>query len=491
MIKKSSNNPLARDTFICSVCMTTTFSAEHCVPIPQLDPINECLSLAEYNVEQISQFKDQHNLDEVWNGLLPDLDGFKEACSELRERFKQVIKQNQWWNLVHLHSDARMFLNRIFDSDIMKYYNRQFQSRSFHDSKRGSSLREGDTQIFLRAKVAELKKNQISLQKKLDKSTQEAERRTAQVKTLLQEKVKLDQEFRDLKISTEQKIIDSQAKIQELGKMIETKNNENSQQTAQLEELKNQISFLEMTLEDSTSTITHAELKEIHNLITSSSFIFNRSSDLILKLNKWSDQTLLKALQLRTLPSLNQLYIDYIGSFDNPSVISKFLINAVRPYISSLREFVVINRKMPCIHASSFIRGFKNIFEQTSNFIGLYRFKISKEEFEALVIAGRHCKEVKFNKCEIVTDEQVEFGDELGDSSFIKIDFYKCGGSAYSKWKDNGFKRLHNIVKGLAKVSQLKERKILLGLSECDLTKDEAQTILIENGFTAATIQGI
>ncbi|CAI2382793.1 unnamed protein product [Moneuplotes crassus] len=44
MVRKSADNALKQDLFVCSMCMMTHYSDQVLEPIPEIDPITECLN---------------------------------------------------------------------------------------------------------------------------------------------------------------------------------------------------------------------------------------------------------------------------------------------------------------------------------------------------------------------------------------------------------------------------------------------------------------
>ncbi|CAI2387515.1 unnamed protein product [Moneuplotes crassus] len=444
-------------------------------------------SLVIFNIDEIERFKDQQNLDEAWDGFLPDLETFKDVYIDLKKKYKKAEEEKQWWTFVYLLSDARALLNLIFDSELMKHYNRHLHSRSYQESKRGIIQTEGVDQSFMRNKLSKLEEDLTNklitpLKEKLRRTTEENDHKDRQIEVMKEEQKRLEQ----IEQTLQEKDNESQETIQELNETIEFKSQEEAKRTAQIDELQHQITSLESTLEGSKHTLDHSQLKAIHNSITNSTTTFDSSSSLKFDLDEASSQTLLEALQLNTLPPLNKLSFKYTRGYYRPEPISKFLLNAVPQGHNSLRKFVFDAHNSPFVSVRRYLRAFERVFSHVSNLAKLICCKMTKAEFERLVVAAKHCKKIKFEYCAIETDGEVDFGDHLDDSSFEEIDFIGTGESECSDWESNDFVRFENIIKGFAKT---KPRDITMTLENCNITEDKAQSILDKYGLTKITLQ--
>ncbi|CAI2360345.1 unnamed protein product [Moneuplotes crassus] len=460
MIKKTAVNPLKRDTFICSTCMITTYSAEHCEPIPQLKPINECLGCAEYNVSQISEFKDQNNLDDIWNGFLPDLNHFKETCIDLRTRFKEVEVEGQWWNLVQLQSDARDFLNLIFESDLMKHYNRQLLSRSFQASKRGVTLRDGDTQAFLRKKLMEIEDKynteQIEpLKEKLQKAAKEISQKNDQLQAL-----------------------------QQSHSTITSLTAQNTTLTNQLTTTKTQLAHLQKSLAQSSHSYSHDQLKSLYKALHKKAVAFNADSSVRFSLDKANSVVLMKALQVCRLPRLKSVIVDQVGKCEEPKVVNRFLKNALSSDITQF-SFYSDDPSFPSI--TTYMPSLKKSLPCIPQEIYIFQFTISKSQFEDIIIASQTCSEIGIFECRVDTTKELSFRGRLSQASFQRLCLGYTGSSAYSNWKKDGFKQFRNIAKGLAEAEPDRAFRIYVG--NCEMEKEVAEKILKEAGMEKVIVE--
>ncbi|CAI2359839.1 unnamed protein product [Moneuplotes crassus] len=509
IVRKTPENFLKQDIFICSTCMASLYSAEHCELIPDIDSIVECLEHAKFNINRISAFKDQFGLEEAWDGLLVVLDKFKEDYDQFRARLESICDHKQWELLAQFQIDARHFLNQIFDSDLMKSFTRQLQFRSYKEVKLGVSFEGGDSQARLRVKLEEQRQTMktqeiLPLREELKNASERLAEGEALKERLNQEKTELEQRVQtlvqekdELISQHEQSSIQSQQQIQELNTKIQTLTEEDNNRNAQFEEMKTQITNLEACLGEAKYSLSHPELKMILDSIRNGNYTVNNLTSLTFDLNNVSHQNALKALQLFRLPRLNQIHLNYVDSFNSPEVMANFMANAFRPAAdqqwSSVNQFVFSNATNDWTkEVGPYIPALKKVFPVIRDFIRIYYLKLSKTEFEDLVVAAKHCKTIKMGNCNIETDEEVGFGDRLDDSTFTKLDFHNLGSSSYgSNWKQNGFNRFKSIIKGLAKVCQIKNRQISIDLSSCDLSKDLAESVLQDNGMTKMTIEGL
>ncbi|CAI2359763.1 unnamed protein product [Moneuplotes crassus] len=508
IVRKTPENFLKQDIFICATCMTSLYSAEHCELIPDIDSVVECLEHAKFNLNRISSFKDQFGLEEAWDGLIVMLDKFKEDYDQFRARLESICDHKQWELLAQFQIDARHFLNQIFDSDLMKSFTRQLQFRSYKEVKLGVSFESGDSQARLRVKLEEQRQTMktqeiLPLREELKNANERLtegealKERLGQEKTELEQRVQtLVQEKEDLISQNEQSSIQSQQKIQELNTKIQTLTEEDNNRNAQFEEMKTQITHLEACLGEAKYTLSHPELKMILDSIWKGNYTVNDSASFTFDLCSASHQNALKALQLFRLPSLNQICLQCVDSFNNPGVVANFMANAFLPAAgeqwSSVNQFVFSNAGRDWTkEVGPYIPALKKVFLVIRDQCYLYNLKLTKTEFEDLVVAAKHCKTIKMAQCNIETDEEVDFDDRLDDSTFTKLDFNNLGNSNYSNWKQNGFNRFKSIIKGLAKVEQVKSREIAIVLNNCDLSKDLAESVLQDHGMINMIIEGL
>ncbi|CAI2359862.1 unnamed protein product [Moneuplotes crassus] len=508
IVRKTPENFLKQDIFTCATCMTSLYSAEHCELIPDIDSVVECLEHVKFNLNRISSFKDQFGLEEAWDGLIIVLDKFKEDYDQFRARLESICDHKQWELLTQFQTDARHFLNQIFDSDLMKSFTRQLQFRSYKEVKLGVSFEGGDSQARLRVKLEEQRQTMktqeiLPLREELKNASERLAEGEALKERLSQEKTELDervqtlvQEKDDLISQHEQSSIQSQQQIQELNTRIQTLTEEDNNRNAQFEEMKTQITNLEACLGEAKYTLSHPELKMILDSICKGNYTFNDSANFTFSLGNASNQNALKALQLFRLPSLNQIHLNYVDSFNNPEGVTNFMANAFRPAAgeqwSRVNQFVFSNAGSDWTkEVGPYIPALKKVFPLIRDQCYLYYLKLTKTEFEDLVVAAKHCKTIKMGNCNIETDEEVGFGDRLDDSTFTKLDFDYLGHNTCSNWKQNGFNRFKNIIKGLAKVYQVKNKQIAITLSNCDLSKDLAESVLQDHGMTNMTIEGL
>ncbi|CAI2360875.1 unnamed protein product [Moneuplotes crassus] len=489
MVRKKGANPLRHDMFICENCMATAFCGEDCEPIPKMEPIYECLQSAEFNIKEITRFKDQHKLHIMWDGLNGELNSFKESLLQLKFRLSDIKDNKQWNLLVDFQTDARAFLDIMLDSKLMRYYCREQQFRSFQDFKSGSSIQTRDTQKFLRSKLADFQKsvqtNQIApLQSKLDEATQEALLAKTQLHATAQENTRLQQEVQDLTQSANEQ----QELVSRLNQRIQTMVDEEVKLNMAFEEVKKEMSELEQTLERSKCKISYGELKSIHNAILGKTDNFQASSEFIFNLKEDLCINLCKALQLYRLPPLNSVLLDNIEKFSKPEVLNRFIENALS---EDIKMFKFYCRNSSCIKITDYVTSFKKALPKIPNKADILWFQMSKSEFEDIIVAAKNCKQIEIDRCKIDTKQELHFGDRLNESSFTTLFLGGVGGSSYSNWSQDDFLQFKNIIKGLAKVEQVKNRAIKLNLKDCDLTKEKAESILQESGMTNITLEGL
>ncbi|CAI2358850.1 unnamed protein product [Moneuplotes crassus] len=499
IIRKTANNLLTTDVFACGKCMITTFSNEDCEPIPPIEPIEECLDLIDYNIKTVTSFKDQHKLHKMWDGLAGELDSFRDSFLELRSSLRDIRQEENWSQLSQFQDEAKAILNAIEDSRAMKCYQKQLQVRALHEHKNG--LRARQDQTFLRDKPADfnqsIQRNQITPlneHEQLQKDSVEANQRETQTEALEEVKTRMKDKIENLtqeKDNFEQALEVSnqrQEQIDQLTQRIQILTEKEDKYNAEAEEMKEQIANLEASLGESKCFITHAELKAIHNPITKNSTTFDSSSTLHFDLNTASWVTLLKALQLYQLPPLNYIDLHYVDELGEPEVVSRFVQNAVSP---SIKKFYFHSMNNSCLPIEAYMPALTKALPSIPDNIDFFQFQMIKSHFEDLLVAAQNSKAVRVRYCKVDTKEELDFGDRLTHSTFEELDLDSTGKSEYSDWSQNGFAQFKNIVKGLAKVSQVKNRPIKLFLAGCGLTRDLAESVLQENGMVNVTLEGI
>ncbi|CAI2387762.1 unnamed protein product [Moneuplotes crassus] len=499
IVRKTASNPLLKDVFACGKCMITTFSNEDCEPIPPIELIEECLDLIHYNITTITSFKDQHKLHKVWDGLVGELDSFRDSFLELRSSLRDIRQEDNWSHLSQFQDEVKAILNAIEDSRAMKCYQKQLQVRALHEHKNGRGRVSRDTQALLRNKLADfhqsIQRNHIApLKEQLQKATQEAEQRKTQTEALEEEKTQMQENIQRLiqeRDNFEQAFEISnqrQEQIDQLTQRIQILTEKEDKYNADAEEMKDQIANLEASLGESKCAITHEGLKIIHNSIMNSSDNFYLSSSLGFNLNTASWVTLLKALQLSQMPPLYYIQLNYVDELGDPEVMSRFVQNALSP---SIKKFYFQSQNSSFTPIGAYMPALTKALPSIPEFISFYQFQMSKAQFEDLLVAAQHCTCVQVYYCKVDTKEELDFGDRLAHSTFETLNLDGTGRSAYSDWSQNGFVQFKNIVKGLAKVSQVKNRLIKLDLGNCELTRDLAESVLQENGMVNVTLEGI
>ncbi|CAI2363762.1 unnamed protein product [Moneuplotes crassus] len=496
MVRKSADNALKQDLFVCSMCMMTHYSDQVSEPIPEIDPITECLNSAQHNLNKIECFRQQHKLDEVWDGVLPQLEEFNTTYKKLKEEL-QAIKANGRWNkLVDFQVEIKTFLNLIFDSELMKKFNRELHCREFKESKSADSMTNYMSQAAVRAKVQEIQQTIIAeqvnpLKEVLRRATERDREKNAQLERLEQDKEELDQTIQALtqeKNSFEQVSSERQQEILNLTQTAQTLTEEQKTNNGLIEEMKEQILNLDNTLEQSKHTLSYQEFKKIQNSICGSSNSFNESSSVCINLSNTSSQDLLKTLQLFRLPPLASLDVCKIYNFNHPEVITKFIENSLSEHIKYFR-FSTGSISYPSI--SAYMGSLQKTLPLIPDKVELVHWAITKQEFEDLMLSCQHSKYAYFYGCKILTDSEIDFKDRLDQASFTAIDFNYTGHSGYTNWSEDGFMKFKNIVKGFAKVESIKNRHIDIHLGNCGMSKSQAEAILQENGLTKMNVKDL
>ncbi|CAI2363915.1 unnamed protein product [Moneuplotes crassus] len=496
MVRKSADNALKQDLFVCSMCMMTHYSDQVSEPIPEIDPITESLNSAQHNLNKIECFRQQHKLDEVWDGVLPQLEEFNTTYKRLKEEL-QAIKANGHWNkLVDFQAEIKTFLNLIFDSELMKKFNRELHCREFKESKSADSMTNYMSQATVRDKVQEIQQTIIAeqvnpLKEVLRRATERDREKNTQLERLEQDKEELDQTIQALtqeKNNFEQVSSERQQEILNLTQTAQTLKEEQKTNNSLIEEMKEQIFSLENTLEQSKHTLSYQEFKKIQNSICGSSNSFNESSSFTIDLSNTSNQNLLKTLQLFRLPPLAKLDVYNIHEFEHPEVITKFIENALSEHI---KYFRLSHGGGSCPLISSYMGSLQKTLPLIPDKVELAYWSMTKQEFEDLMVSSQHSKYVYFCACKILTDSEVDFGDRLDQASFTTIDFNSTGHSSYDNWSKNEYMKFKNIVKGFAKVESIKSRPIDIHLGGCGMSKSQAEAILQENGLTKMNVKDL
>ncbi|CAI2371565.1 unnamed protein product [Moneuplotes crassus] len=123
--------------------------------------------------------------------------------------------------------------------------------------------------------------------------------------------------------------------------------------------------------------------------------------------------------------------------------------------------------------------------------VDLLLWAITSSQFQDLLVAAQNIDHVRFCGCKISVGEEVDFEHRLDQTAFIKIDSEGTGDRVYSNWTQNGFETFQSIVKGLAKVESVKNRQVNINLKDCEMSRDQVQSILQENGMINIIIEGL
>ncbi|CAI2361929.1 unnamed protein product [Moneuplotes crassus] len=496
MIRKTDTNTLEKNLLVCALCMITTYSDQDSEPIPDIDVITESLNLADYNVKKIEFFKIEHGLDQAWHTVLPQLEGFKTTCDELKKQLKVIKKSNHWEHLVDIHLEIKDVINSLFNSGLMKNYTKQLHCAEFRETRGCRTFVSDGSQAVVRNKVKEIQETitatQVNpLKETLRRAAQRDREKNTQLERLEQDKEELDQTIHTLtqeKNNSEQVSTQRQLEIDSLTQQIQALEEEEDQHNRQAEEMKQEILALEDTLQQSKHTLDHAGLKAIHNAMKKSSTSFNEDSQFSISVKNTSDQELLKALQLFRLPPLERFTLTSIYAFNKPEVITKFLGNTLS---ENVKYFYFSTSTDSCLDLSPYMDTLTKTLPLIPSRVDFVYWTMTSSQFQDLLVAAQKTDHVKFWCCKIDIGEEVDFGGRLDQAAFTKIDFEYTGGSDYSNWAQNGFETFKNIVKGLAKVESIKNRQVSINLSNCGMSKDQAESILQENGMTNMVVKGL
>ncbi|CAI2361883.1 unnamed protein product [Moneuplotes crassus] len=494
MIRKTDTNILEKNLLVCSLCMMTTYSDQDSEPIHYIDAITESLNLGDYNVKKIEFFKIEHGLDQAWHTVLPQFEGFKTTCDELKKQLKFIKKSKHWEHLVHIHFKTKDLINSLFSSELMKNYTKQLHCAEFRETRGYKTFVSDGIQTASRNKVKKIQETIIAtqvnlLKESLRRATERDKEKNVQLERLEQDKEELDQTIQALiqeKNNFEQVSSQKQQQVLNLTQTVQTLTEEHKDRNSLIEEMKEKILSQENTLEQSKHTLSHQEFKKVQNSICRSSNSFNESSGVDINLSNTSSQDLLKTLQLFRLPPLASLDVCNIRYFNHPEVITKFVENSLSEHIKHFR-FSIGNGSCPSI--SAYMGSLQKTLPLIPDKVELVHWSITKQEFEDLMASCQHSKYVYFCACKILTDSGIDFGDRLDQASFTTIDFNYTGHSSYDNWSKNGFVKFKNIVKGFAKVESIKNRPIDIHLGDCGISKSQAEIILQENGLTKMNVK--
>ncbi|CAI2362100.1 unnamed protein product [Moneuplotes crassus] len=501
MVRKTDTNTLEKNLLVCSLCMMTTYSDQDSEPIPDIDVITESLNLADHNIEKIEFFKTEHGLHQVWHTALPQLEGFKTTCNELKKQLQIIKRRNNWEQLVLIHLEVKDLINSLFCSEIMKNYTKQRHCIEFRQTRGCNPMVSNISQGAIRDRIEEIL--QINpFKEALVRASRRDTYKNAQLERLEQDKRNFEDTIRTLsqeKNNFEQVSSQRQLEIDHLTQQIQTFERDQEQHNRQAEEMKQEIlvledtlqqanSILENTLHQSKHTLDYTELKAIHNAMKESSDSYDEDSELTICVSDTSDQELLKTLQLFKLPPLKKFSLNHIYAFNEPELISKFLSNALS---SNVKYFHSNAYTTSCIELTPYMATLTKTLPLIPSRVDLINWAMTKSQFQDLLVAAQNTDYVQFRHCKIDSSAEVDFGGRLDQATFTNIDFEGTGHSIYSNWNRNGFEKFKNIVKGLAKVESVKNRRVSIYLGDCGMSRDQAQSILQENGMTNMIIEGL
>jgi len=496
-VKPSENSALETDLLVCASCANTTYAAEEIHAIPGLHGIIDSLRWAEYHIDKINLFKDENKLDIWWSKLLPDIRRFKEKLAEINKRLKKVQKKDNLIERVNLQINSRSLINVLFNSELMKQYNRHLHCKEFKQDSFSKSRTQPITNAYHTIKLAKLRskieeEELIPLSEQLQKANKLSEERLKKIQELTQEKLQFEKKLAALEIQEnhaleEEKAIKDQ-EIQLLQQKVKTFSEEEQKLTSQLEEVKTEYENLSHQIEGSNYTLSHSEYGSIYSSIIGKSKNFTELSKIYIKLDNSKYQTLLKLLQFFKLPASTWVYLFNMYHYNSPSLINRFMKNALHDQI---KQFNFNFGQCSGDSTKDYMETLKKVMPRIKGVIEIGNMKLTRRDFEDLIVAAKNCECIKFNWWSIETDGECTFQDRLDDASFTKIAFDYSGKEEFSNWKENGYQRFKNIVNGLAKVESVKEREIQVELTRCDLDKQLAEYVFNEAGMDKVTIEGL
>ncbi|CAI2363653.1 unnamed protein product [Moneuplotes crassus] len=499
VVKNSKDSSLASDICVCAICAGTLYSGEETHMIPEVEPIKECLRCAEYQLDKINLFRVKHKLEQAWGKLTPKLKSFREDYLNLKNRVQRIVDKQAWDKLYDIDKNSKNLLNQIFDSDLMKQYNRQLQCRQFRQQIDETS--DEDDKLFRRTTLTNVKfaerrrkigdKDECPLKLKLVQANLLAEQRRKIIEDLEKDKENFEKDFQNFqqhKTETETKHSQMQQEIKQLNDTLNSTAEEKNKLISQIEEIKAEYANLQDQFESSKNVLTHSEYERIYQSVLGQVVHVTEISDLNLNLSNVKDQALLKYLQCFELPKFNQVYLDFLYSFNKPVVVNRFMKNALT---QNIKRFIFDFKRSSKQSTQYYMETLKKVLPRIPNLICLYYLELSKAQFEDLLVACKNCQCVRIRYCYIDTETEVDFGTRLDGSSFRQLDFFCTGGLDYSKWGESDAFRFKNLTKGFSKVEDIRERKWTLCLGDCGLTKETVDQVLTTEGFTKVELEGL
>ena len=192
---------------------------------------------------------------------------------------------------------------------------------------------------------------------------------------------------------------------------------------------------------------------------------------------------LLKILSRLKLPKLSSIYFNSVPP--DSEEVRLFMSNS----IPTLDVFYLNHNNITKLEASKYQNELKIALSKTTNHFGVDSTSFKSEEFWELVSLAKHLKELWFRVDIIPLDEQPHFGSMEG-SILERLVFHWCGHSNLSNWKTYPM-RFENLIAGIAQSEGLKKSINRLHISDCEITRDYAQTILNKYSLNSVTLEGI
>ncbi|CAI2366222.1 unnamed protein product [Moneuplotes crassus] len=489
LVRRGEESCFEQDFGACRQCAVEMYSTETTQPIPTISDIDILLEQATFCLQKIANFKLKYNLEHLWENLSHKHNKFTLKTEELGRKLEVIKIKGNYEKLGCLLEECKELLSEIFSSDLMRQYAKQALLRELYDQKRNQG-------INLRAKNDAQKAKINQFHDKISK---------VDLHKLKQEFEQLDGHSDEAKgglEAIEQNKQSFEASIQALVQQNTEIGNEISLKEQEIREFSEKLdSFREEELkliEQSHKIITeHRKLKEyifyckkplsyhelgdiLENFETGSRFDQNENSSLQLNLRDPNHEKILQSIAGKKLPKMSYVGLHEIIRTSDSSVITKFLQDSVSKDIFEFHlDFGCLIPGLIAEHLGALQRSLPRL----SKWVSFEKLHLKQSQFEALVVASRNCERISFNKCRIEIEQSCDFGNRLDNCAIEEFRFNETANEGYSRFGEEGYRKLKWFINGLSKVRILKERAVKFEFEDSQMDSERVEHVFIEAGM--------
>ncbi|CAI2383867.1 unnamed protein product [Moneuplotes crassus] len=392
---------------VCAVCANTIYADEEIEAITNANAIEDTIRIVDHHLKKIDRFREKHNLNIVWERIIPELTNFIKKKTSLQARLLIITKKDMHGHLNKLQYDAKDLLNTIYKSNIMKHYSRQLQCRQFAEDLYGDV-------VDIDTRSANAKTSLSTLNEKvIDVNIEDLKREFAENPYFAQEyQAQLDA-LEEEKVSFEESLEALTQDSQEIDSKIETRDEElrcfkekfinfeeeESNLSTKADKISNEYNSLVDLAFEAKEPISFSDYADIWENVSGNYCSWGESDELAFNMSYDEKVEVLKALLSKKLPNFSKVMVYNYSLFQEQELIDTFLKGSISNHIE---YFVYGNLELPEQPGEAHIEALKKAVARVPQILQFDRLHLNKKEFEDLMIASKGCNEIVFDRCKFI-----------------------------------------------------------------------------------------